>query len=373
MRICYVSSILTIHDDKFLKKLQEKGYEVHVVSFIDRDVEKIEGIMYHILPVKFSEESLHLSGAVRLVPNIIRSTMFLKKIIREVKPDILHGGFIQKDGLICALSGFHPFLLMPWGSDVVVLPERSSLIKMMTRYILRRADMIVCDTEYMEKAVIRIIGYPKDVEIFSHGIDLNRFKFDFDGCITLRERLGWEDKKVLIMTRLFYPIYGIEYFLESLIEVMREVSDVRVIMCGDGPLRDKFTKFVDKHSLGEYVFFTGNVPNNDLPEYYNAADIYVSSSLSDGISQSLLEAMACGLPVIVTDIPSNREWIINGENGFIVPREDSKVLSGRLLQLLQDEVLQKEFGRRNLKIAKERADWNKNFEKLVEVYEHLKL
>ena len=371
MRICYVSSTLSNHDKRFLEKFVEKRYEVHVVSFTNVRIGDMDGITFHSFPIEFGEESLTLTGGVKLVPDMIRAATFLRKVLKEIKPDVLHAGFVQKDGFPSALTGYHPFLLMPWGSDILVHPKKSFLIKMLTKFTLRRADMITCDAEFVKREIIRISGYPEDkIVVFPWGIDLNKFHPGEEGS-DIRKRLAWEDKKILIMTRPFKPVYGIEYFLNSLTKVVKDVPSVRILLCGDGPLKDKFVEFVRKHSLDDYVFFAGLIPNEELPKYYNAADVYVSTSLSDGTSLSLLEAMACGLPTVVTDVPANLEWIVDGENGFVVPRRDSKILAEKLVQLLQDETRQKAFRNKNIKIAKERADWDKNFEKLVGVYETL--
>lgn len=91
----------------------------------------------------------------------------------------------------------------------------------------------------------------------------------------------------------------------------------------------------------------------------------------DGTSTSLLEAMACGLPVVVTDIPSIMEWVEEGYNGYLVPRRDSVSLAAKIVQLLRDEKMQERMGRRNLRIAQVKADWDRNFEKLEEMYQLL--
>jgi glycosyltransferase involved in cell wall biosynthesis len=362
MKICYVASGLSIHNQRFIDKFIEKGYETHVISFGKLKPMSIEGIKFY---------NIHLGPTLlKGLPNIIY-VIFLRKLLRKIKPDILHGGWVQGDGFISALVGDHPFLLMPWGSDILISPKESTENRIITKFTLKRADMITCDCEFVKKEIIKLSGYPEDKIItFPWGIDLKKFNSNIDGS-GIRNKLGWEDKKILIMTRSFRPVYGIEYFLNALPEVIKEVPDTRVILCGDGPLRNEFTQFVENHKLNNYVFFAGNVPNEDLSKYLNTADIYVSTSLSDGTSLSLLEAMACGLPTVVTDVPANLEWIEDRKNGFVVPRKDSKIVAEKLIQLLQDETLQKDFSRENIKIARESADWDKNFGKLERIYEKL--
>jgi len=356
MNVCYVSSILNIHDLRFFKKFAEKGYEVNVVSFAEHNPKLNQNMtLYHF--------------SLRSLLDIPKAVTFLKKILRKIEPDVLHGGFIQMDGFICALSGFHPFVLMPWGSDVLLFPRGSILMRAIAMYTISKADMITCDAEFVKSEILRIgrCGAQR-VITFPWGVDLKKFQPNVDGS-KIRRRIGWEDKRIIVVTRNFEPKYGIELFLRTLPRMVKEVPDVGVLFCGKGPLMDQFTRFVNNHGLKEYVFFAGFIENDELPKYLRAADIYVSTSITDGTSVSLLEAMACGLPVVVTDNPSILEWIKDGENGFVVPRNNLSQLTEKLIHLLKDDTLMKQFGERNLEIAKARADWDKNFERLEHTYE----
>ncbi len=107
--------------------------------------------------------------------------------------------------------------------------------------------------------------------------------------------------------------------------------------------------------------FLGNVDNEKLPKLLNAADVYVSTSFSDGSSASLMEALGCGLPVVVTDIPGNREWVSEGErNGFLVPPGDIPALTVSVVKLLQQRDLRLRIRHANLGLAEGKADWRKN-------------
>jgi glycosyltransferase involved in cell wall biosynthesis len=351
--------------------LIEKGYDTNVLT-IDKNPVKIEGAKYFTFPQKLNEASNRFIYDVKYVKFIYGQRNYIRKIIKEIEPDILHGGWIPAHGFISALSGFHPFLLMPWGSDVLVIPQNASyLTKKQIIWTIKKADMIQCNSKIMKNRINDLYGYQKDkMVVFPWGIDLEKFNPKVNGN-KIRAKLGWKDKKILIMTRSFQKIYGIEYFLRSLPELVKKNDNTRVLFCGDGPLKNDFENYISENGLREYVYFVGHVENDDMPKYLAVSDIYVSTSFSDSTSISLLEAMACGLPLVVTNIDGNKDWITDGHNGFLVPKEDSYAVYEKLNLLLNDNDLSEKFGRRNLEIARDRADWNKNFGKLEEIYDKL--
>jgi len=377
LRICYLGDCTHIHDLRFVTKLVERGYDTHVVTFVQNHVE-VEGAKYYKIPFP--------SLFFRSPRMLWRSRKALREVLLAVKPDVLHAGWIPTYGFLAATSGFHPFLLMPWGSDILLkrddlfsFKHLSILNKVVsryaaryaTRYAIRKADMITCDAEHVKKEIVKLSGYPEDrIIIFPWGIDLKRFNPEVDSS-RIRAQLGWKRNKILIMTRNLEPVYGIEYFLEALPHIVKEHPKTRVILCGDGSLRNKLEQLVRDNGLTNHVHFAGFVKNEDLPEYLGAADVYVSSSLSDGTSLSLLEAMGCGLPVVVTDLPTNREWVKHAQSGYLFQKANSHELGERITELLGNPTLRARLGEQNVKIAKERADWDKNFGKLEKIYQHL--
>ena len=374
MKICYVSAGV-LHDKVFLDKFREKGIEAHIIVLGQDKTKDAEGLPVHYF----------LSGPARWLlkkfPRVLRYPVFaveafkdyflLKKILRETKPDILQGTHVQSMGFLCALTGYHPFLLAPYGSDVLVNPQQKKLFRWIAKYTLKKADAILCNSESMKTAVLNLVDYPAErIVAFPWGIYHDQFNPEIDGS-EIRKKLGWEDKKILIMTRYFTWVYGIEYFLESLPVIIKSIPETRIIMCGSGPLGEKFRGYVKETGLSDYVHFAGRVPNAELPRYLAAADVYVSSSLSDGTSIALIEAMATGLPVVVTDVDSNFEWIIDGVNGFIVPKRDSRIIAEKIIELLQNEGLRKKFGAENVRIARERGNWDTNYERAEAIYKDL--
>jgi glycosyltransferase involved in cell wall biosynthesis len=381
MRIVYVSSNLGVHDFRFLKKLSGSEHKVFLITHYPHKelpseitVLKSIEIIHYNNPLAFgdgAEKYSILTRKIRCWLAFIRSFFRFKRDIRKIKPDLIHAGWVQNDGFLAAASGYHPLLLMPWGSDLLINPQMSISLMFKTKFVLSKADMITCDCESVKRKILELIPFPPEkIVVFPWGVDLTLFRQNLNGNL-MRKQLEWEKNKILLMIRSFSQIYGVEYFLHALPKIIKECPDVRIILCGDGPLRIRFQEIVKDYGIGDYVYFAGLIKNEELPSYFSAADIYISSSLSDGTSLSLLEAMACGLPVIVPDVSSYFEWINNNENGFVIPRKDSNQLALKIIQLLNDEDKCRKFGQRNFEIAQARANWDRNFEKLEYIYSSL--
>jgi glycosyltransferase involved in cell wall biosynthesis len=124
-------------------------------------------------------------------------------------------------------------------------------------------------------------------------------------------------------------------------------------------------------SLGvsDSILFVGFLPNDKLPEYLASADIYVSTSLSDaGIAASTSEAMACELPVIITDFGDNGKWVKNDVNGFLIPLKNPELLADYIIYLLKNPEICREFGRKNRVIIEEFKNLDKEMGKIENIY-----
>jgi len=371
MKICYVSNNLEISDKKFLTKLVERNYDVHAVSTKKTEIEnefKVDGVKYYELckRQKFYEKLAHGLNPFWH----ISAYRFVKRIIADIRPDILHGGYASICGFICALTKFHPFLLMPWGSDILIDPQKLIIIKKLVSFAIKNSDMITCDAGSVKKELVNKYNYDSNkIVVFPWGIDLSLFSPSKESNI--RKELGWHRNIVVICTRDHKKIYGIEYLIETIPKILNIAHRARFLFIGNGPLTKRYTERIKNLGLEKYVKFAGFVPNEILPRYLNASDIYVSPSLSDGTSICLLEAMASRLPVVVTDVDANLEWIKNGYNGLVCPKRNSEVLAEKIYFLIENEKSRKKMGQYNYTIVKERADWGKNFSKLEDIYQKL--
>lgn len=231
--------------------------------------------------------------------------------------------------------------------------------------------MITCDCQAVKDHIIRLSGYTPDrIVIAPWGVDLTQFQ-PLAQQSSIRAQLGWHNAKIMIVSRQLRSFYGIEYIISAMPKILAKQPHARLLVCGDGPLETSLRDMVRRLHLEKMVHFAGFVPNHRLPEYLNAADVYVSPSLEDGSSLSLMEAMACALPVVVTDIPAVLEWVQDGKNGFVVKKRDVEGLATAIITMLGSDSLRAQMGKSSLNTAQLFADWEKNFTTIEEIYHRL--
>ena len=367
MHIAYLSSALSVHDERFLSKLVERGHRTTLITYypgaLPPRIAAIRGLaVIHQRPGFLARYD---SGLFAF------KAPGLRRLLSALRPDVLHSGYVWKDGFAGALAGFHPHLVMPWGSDILIEPDRSLVLRWIVRYVLRRADTITCDCAAVAHKIVALSEYPRDrIVVFPWGVDRTVFHPGAPPTPIRGER-GWDGTVILIMTRSFEPVYNVAGFVAALPAVLRARPDVRVLLVGAGSQEGLLRAMVRRLGLGDTVHFLGRVSPEHLAGYLRAADLYVSNSLSDGASLSLLEAMACGLPVVVTDVPALLEWVEPGLNGLVARRGDSDALARTLLDALADRERLSGMGARNAAVARERADWERNVDTLEGIYRTL--
>lgn len=321
------------------------------------------------LKVKLSTKT----GSIGLFLTIFMRLLLFRRAIKLLNPDVLIGNGVSGTnpyGLCGAFSGFHPFVVLVWGSDILVEARSSLLLRIITKFVLIKADVVIVDSEVKRKAAICLGCSEKKIWKFPWGINLDLFNPNIDG-LEIKKKLEWQDKTVVVSTRNHSQIYGVEYLIKSIPDVIKAVPSTRFLILGTGPNTNNLKKTTKLLGISKYVHFTGEIPNKEISKYLMAADIYVSTSFSDGSSNSLLEAMACGLPVVVTNIDGNLEWIREGENGFLVPIKNSKVLSEKILTLINNSKIRELMGNKNVKVAKSKANWKQNLCVLFNIIEKI--
>jgi glycosyltransferase involved in cell wall biosynthesis len=358
MRILYFSKDYSPHDHRFLTSLAESGHKVSYLR-LERNQRQTED-----RPVPPQVEQIPWAGGQgpfrwRDVP---RLTLDLKRVIREVKPDLIHAGPIQTCAFLAVLSGFRPILTMSWGFDLMQDSERNGWWRWVTRYTLGRSSFFTSDAQVTcNKAIAYGMDASKTV-VFPWGIDLKRYK-PKPKTATRRRSI------VLFCNRAWEPRYGVDVLARAFVRVAKERKDVSLLLLSGGSQAQLIRQILLSGGVLERVQFGGQISQTDLPRWIHMADIYISASHVDGSSVSLMEALACGLPALVSDIPANREWVSEGINGWLFPDGNAEALADKILAALAQRKKFAQIGKAARKRAEERADWKKNFGILLKAYE----
>lgn len=342
MKIVFIAGANSIHSWKWINYFKEKGHQVFWFSLPLTDIKETTG----------------------LTPQIIGENPFLAilkiyRAIKKIKPDIVHAHYAGINGLIGALVNYHPFIVTAWGSDIL-LAGQDKIKGLFVKYALKKADLITCDAGHMKSQMIKM-GVPADkIKIVYFGIDTEKFKPQIR---TIKKG------KVIISLRSLEPVYDIETLIKTFPLVSERVPGVEFLIYGKGSQEDYLKKLAVKVGGEGKIHFMGQVENNQLPDILNAADVYISTSLSDaGISASTAEAMACGLPVIVTDSGENRKWIKDGESGFVIPVKSERLVADKIVYLIERKDERKRIGETARRVIVENNDYKNEMEKMDNLY-----
>jgi glycosyltransferase involved in cell wall biosynthesis len=359
----YFSRDYTPHDHRFLSALAETEHEVFYLRLERRGHETEDRVLpgsVQIVPWAGGQATMSLRDGLRLLFD-------MKRVLRRVQPDLIHAGPIQSAGLLAALSGFHPLVVMSWGSDLLLDAHKNGIYKWVTSYVLERCDVFLADCDAVKQQALAF-GVPEGRTItFPWGVDLGHFSPGDGGG--LRERAGWGDAFVLLHTRSWEPLYGVDVMAKAFVHAAQQRPELRLFMLGNGSMAAELRRIFMQGGVLERVRFVGQISQNDLPRYYRAADLYISASRSDGSSVSLMEALACGLPALVSDIPGNREWVTPGKEGWWFPDGDADALAQGILDAVDRKKDLKAMGAAARKLAEKRANWRQNVKQLQRAYE----
>jgi glycosyltransferase involved in cell wall biosynthesis len=272
---------------------------------------------------------------------------------------------------MAALSGFKPVILSAWGSDVLIEPKESRFAKFKVQRAIKGAEMFHCDGIKTFQALEDYGAHAENIHKVGFGINHERASPDAR-TDEMKEKYGFSGHPVIISLRSLAPVYDVGTLVKAIPYVLDEHIDARFVIIGGGPQELMLKNLAENLKITDQVKFTGLVPFQDIPRLLASSDIYVSTSLSDaGLAASTGEAMACELPVVITDDPDNRDWITDGHNGFIIPIKSPEILAKKINILLDDEELQKKFGKLNRSIILERNDYNLEMSKMEKIYQQM--
>lgn len=360
MKLCYLANARSVHTQKWVRYFAEKGHDTHLISVERYDIPNVT--LHQLRPLNHVPRAVVFAGLM----------MQIRKFLKRIEPDLLHAHYASSYGFWGALTRVHPFVFTAWGTDVLIDPTRSKFKKWKVRYVLKRADLVTSDARHVIDRLVQLGCDEQKIRLVCFGVDTERFRPDARDE-NLKSELGLpSESSLIISTRNLDPGYDVESLIRAVPLVLENVPQTRFLVFGDGEQRSYLVELARSLGVENAVRFLGFIPNLEIPRYFASVDAYVSTALSDaGIAGSTAEAMASGLPVVITDVADNRNWIKDGEGGFLVPPSDPPLLAERITYLLQDQTVRRSFGAVNRKVIQERNEYRTQMELMERLYEEL--
>ena len=364
----------------FIKKmaslLKAGGDDIFVVAPKiykgSRCVEEQDGIEVYRFPF-FSGNRLLIEydhiPYVRMCFYYLSGLLFALYAFVRHRCQLIHVHWAIPTGLIGLGVAFlfrKPLMVTIHGSDFRLATGRSSLLRKVFLYVCKKADYLHCVSNGMKRGLEELGIKGEKISVFPMGIEIDSFNKEEGRKGDFNER-----PITVLSNRNLLPIYNVSLFIRAIPLVLREETKVRFFVAGDGPEREALEKEAEHLRIGDFVQFLGQISHDEMLKLLNQTDVYVSTSLTDGTSVSLLEALGSGAFPVVTDIPSNREWVSDGENGFLVPADGEDMLARKIIEAIRNRPLFEKAAQRNRNLVTDRVLWPATIEKTKKIYEQI--
>lgn len=357
MKVIFISSAKNIHTVRWVNALSERKIEVVLVSLKDHE-NKENNINNKNIKVIY----LPIKG----IKGYYLNSFFINKIIKKEKPDLVNVHYASGYGTLGRFIKFENKLLNVWGSDVYDFPNESILKK---RILIKNllAYKGIASTSYCMARETEKYLEDKEIYITPFGVDTNLFK-----------KLNYKKDKnkiVIGIVKTLLPKYGIEYLIKAVKELKnileKEIfNKIEVHIYGRGDSEQELKQLTVDLNLKEKIKFLGFIKNTDVPKAINKMDIFVVPSVlnSESFGVAAVEAMACEIPVIVSNVDGLKEVVVNNETGFVIPKKDFKAIAKKLKELILNENLRIELGKNGRKRVLKLYNWNINVDKMLRIY-----
>ena len=288
----------------------------------------------------------------------------IKEIIQSQKPDMIIAERTTSYGFLAAISGLQPSAIAQqgrtdlWPDQSLSLPFK----KIIQQHAFKKADLIhawgpVMAISMKEKNVdmSKVLVLPK-------GIDLTKFE---------NNNIANPDKICAIVTRSLLPEYSHKTILKAFAILHQKGIDFSLTIIGDGNQLITLKELAKKLKIDSKVNFTGRIPNTELPKLLQQSNIYISMPITEGVSASLFEAMACNSYPIVTDIAGNQSWITHRENGNLVSIDDYDSLSEEIIWSFENKTFREQAVIKNRHFVEENANYSTNMKIISDKYHQM--
>jgi len=287
----------------------------------------------------------------------------IRKIVRQQKPDMVIAERTTSYGFLAALSGSKTIAVAQQGRTDL-WPEGSVLYpfkKFIQKYAFKKAHLIHAWGPVMTISMKQIGVDMSKVLVLPKGINLSLFAPSTTSSTKIEA----------IVTRSLQPEYRHDSILKSFALLDQKGLDFSLTIVGDGTRLQYLKDLAKDFKIENKVIFTGRIPNTDLPALLQQANIYISMPITEGVSASLFEAMACNCYPVVSDIPGNQSWITHRKNGQLIEIDNIEMLAEELIWSFENGESRNNAILENRKFVEANANYNTNMKLIADKYHAL--
>jgi L-malate glycosyltransferase len=343
-KLCVVGNSDSIHLQRWSKYFIAKGYDVHIITGGNTSIPG--AIMHRIKTIS------------KLNQFVIPLQIWL--LLVRIKPDIVHAHCFTGYGFYTAITGFRPLIVSAWGSDILVHAKKF-YYRFRIKLVMRRAGIIHSVSDVLSERLCEQGAKKMNIVTIPLGINTNQFFPDIKS--DLKEVWGLEKQPIVISLRNFESIYDINCLIDAIPIVLESMPNTKFLILGKGSLEEELKQRTRDLRVSSSVRFGGYIDHDKLHEYLVCVDAYVSTARSDSLGIANLEAMACGIPVVLGDIPINKELKDLGLEMELFKVGDSEDLAKKI-----EVSLKKKKSWSNYHIIRGEFDAEENFKLLERVY-----
>lgn len=360
MRVLLLSDTASEHTEKWALGLANSGIEIGLFSF-NKSTYKWHSNKNISVLFEPEEKINATSNFTKL--SYLSYLSKLKKAIRIFKPDILHAHYATSYGLLGALSGFHPFVISAWGTDVMKFPDKNFIAKAILQYNFRKADLI-CATSYtIEEYIEQVIAKP--VTVIPFGIDTVDFSSKkVNSPFT-------ESDFVIGSIKPLEKLYNIDILIKAFAHLLPKYPMIKLLIIGAGQAEKELKREAENSGISDKVTFTGRVPFSEISRYYNMLDILVNISQYESFGVSVIEAMACEKPVVVTNVGGLKEIVNSDAVGLKVEVGNVEQTAAAIEKLITDKQIYNGIALNGRQHVVKKYNWNENLQQMISEYKQL--
>ena len=349
MRITFLGPA-TVHLATWMRAFKDAGVDVSLITCHK--------------PLDFAADVplVELTSGLPARLNLLRQAPAVRREIAARNPDLVIAYYASSYGFLASLVTDRPYIVVTAGSDVNVTAGRRPYLAPLVKRALGRAAAVVCWSDTLKDAVLRFSVPEEKVLVLPRGINIGRFL----AAAAAREANG---TLRMICLRRFRPIFHHGTIIEACRRLAARGLAFHLTLCGDGSERGAIEARIREAGLAERVSLLGHFRHEEVPGLLRRADLYVALPEIDGASASLFEAMSAGVYPVVSDIPANRQWIRDGDNGALVGYDDPEAVAAAIARAAAEPALRQRAVERNLAFARSRLDIEANTRTFIAFFE----